>query len=48
MIPRFIFENSLLGPFLSALLSGYAAVGWWDGKVYLTKAGEEYLRRLAE
>jgi hypothetical protein len=45
MISRFIFENSLLSPFWASLFAGYAEVGW-DGRVYLTAAGEEYLRGL--
>jgi hypothetical protein len=45
ILTAFLFEHSPWSPFWSALLSGYAEVGW-DGRVYLTAAGEEYLRGL--
>ncbi len=40
---RFLFENSPFEPSWTALICGYAVLGWWDGRMYLTDAGEEYL-----
>jgi hypothetical protein len=45
MFARLIFENSPFGPLVSALLAGFAEIGF-DGGVYLTGAGEDYLRSL--
>ena len=48
MIPaaaRFLFENSLLDPFWSALCAGFCIVGS-DGQVYLTDAGAAYLEEI--
>ena len=39
---RFIFENSPWGPLFSALAAGFAEYGF-DGQVYLTRSGAEYL-----
>lgn len=38
-----LFETSTLGPAWSALLCGFAVFGP-DGRLYLTDAGETYLR----
>jgi hypothetical protein len=45
ILTAFLFEHSPWSPFLTALLSGYAEVGW-DGVIYITAAGEEYLESL--
>ena len=46
ILTAFLFEHSLLSPFWSALLSGYAEVGW-DGRVYITASGQDYLDSLS-
>jgi hypothetical protein len=43
---RLLFESSPWGPFWSAILVGFAAVGF-DGRVYLTDAGSAYLESVA-
>jgi hypothetical protein len=41
--PAVLFESlAPFGPLASALWSGFAAFGW-DGRLYLTAAGERYL-----
>ncbi len=44
---RFLFENSPWEPSWTALIVGYAILGF-DGQMYLTDAGEEYLAEAAE
>lgn len=44
---RFLFENSPLTPFWSALACGFAEIGF-DGRVYLTAAGQQYLESQTE
>jgi len=39
---RIFFENSPFGPLWSALAAGFAEYGF-DGRVYLTRSGAEYL-----
>jgi hypothetical protein len=42
--PRLLYESlAPFGPVWSALAAGFAAVGPW-GQLYLTDAGEKYLR----
>lgn len=41
-LARFLFENSPLTPFWTALACGFAEIGF-DGRVYLTRSGVEYL-----
>lgn len=41
-IARFLFEFSPLTPFWSAIAVGFAEIGF-DGRVYLTRSGQEYL-----
>lgn len=41
-LARFLFEVSPFNEFWSAFFAGFAIVGP-DGRVYLTRAGEEYL-----
>lgn len=36
-----------LGPHWSALLAGFAVIGF-DGQLYLTPLGEEYLERVSQ
>lgn len=46
LLSSLIFEQTdFLPPLWSALLAGFATVGW-DGRVWLTQAGEEYLEQL--
>ncbi len=42
VIMRFLFEISPWPPTWTALSVGYATLGF-DGQMYLTEAGEEYL-----
>ncbi len=44
---RCLFENSPWEPSWTALLVGYAVLGF-DGQMYLTNAGEEYLDETEE
>lgn len=44
-LARVIFETCPFGPAYSALLAGFAAIGF-DGQMYLTKAGAAYLESL--
>lgn len=43
-LAKFLFERSLLGPFLSAWSVGFCVVV--GGRVYLSEAGERYLEGL--
>jgi hypothetical protein len=45
-LSAFLFESSPYPPFLSAWLVGFCEVGF-DGQVYRTLAGDEYLDGLA-
>lgn len=45
MFARFIFETSPFDPLTTALFAGFAVMGF-DGVVYLTEAGAEYLESL--
>jgi hypothetical protein len=45
-LSAFLFENSPYNPFLSAWLVGFCEFGF-DGQVYRTLAGDEYLDGLA-
>ncbi len=40
---RFLFENLPGEPSWTALICGYAVLAWWDGRMYLTAEGQEYL-----
>jgi hypothetical protein len=42
IIARILFETSPWSPTLTALAVGYAVIGW-DGQIYLSAAGQEYL-----
>lgn len=42
---RFVFENSILDPAWTALVCGYAVVGF-DGQLYLSQAGQDYLEEI--
>lgn len=41
-LASFLFETSLFDPAASALLVGFAVLGW-DGQFYLTPSGQQYL-----
>lgn len=44
---RFLFETSPFNEFWSAVLVGFAEIGF-DGRVYLTRSGAEYLESQTE
>lgn len=44
-LARLLFELSPLTPFWTALACGFAEIGF-DGRVYLTKRGADYLEEL--